>query len=101
MIASVFLGPSMPIDEARSILPGVVFHPAAVQGDLLAAVDRDGTEVLGLIDGTFHQNLSVWHNEVCYLLSRGITIYGASSMGALRAVETDRFGMIGVGGVYR
>src|SRR4051794_4588081 len=100
MIATIFLGPSMPVDEARSLLPDAIFRPPAAQGDLLAAVDQDEAEILGLIDGTFHQNLSVWHNEVCYLLSRGITIFGASSMGALRAVETDRFGMIGVGTIY-
>ena len=34
MIASIFLGRSMPIEEARSILPGAVFHHPAEQGDL-------------------------------------------------------------------
>lgn len=101
MIVSVFVGPSMPLAEARDLLPGAVFRPPAQQGDLLACVNQDGANVVGLIDGTFHQNLSVWHNEVCYLLSRGIVILGASSMGALRAAETDRFGMIGVGQIYR
>lgn len=101
MIVSVFLGPSMPLAEARDLLPGAVFRPPAQQGDLLACLNQDGANVVGLIDGTFHQNLSVWHNEVCYLLSRGIVILGASSMGALRAAETDRFGMIGVGQIYR
>ena len=37
-----------------------------------------GAEIIGLIDGTFHQNLSVWHNEVCYVLSRGVAVFGAS-----------------------
>src|SRR4030095_13573294 len=101
MIVSVFLGPSMPLAEARDLLPEAVFRPPAQQGDLLACVNQDGANVVGLIDGTFHQNLSVWHNEVCYVLSRGIVILGASSMGALRAAETDRFGMIGVGQIYR
>jgi hypothetical protein len=101
MIATVFCGPSIPRGEARALAPSVVFRPPAAQGDLLTAVERDGAEVLGLIDGTFHQSLSVWHNEVCYLLSRGISIYGASSMGALRAVETNRYGMVGIGTVFR
>ena len=100
MIASIFLGPTMSYGEARQLLPDAVFHPPAAQGDLLAAVDQDGADVIGLIDGTFHLNLSVWHNEVCYLLSRGITVYGASSMGALRGTETDRFGMVGIGTIY-
>jgi hypothetical protein len=101
LIVNVFLGPSMPRAEARDLLPIAVFRPPAQQGDLLASVNQGGANVIGLIDGTFHQNLSVWHNEVCHLLSRGVIIYGASSMGALRAAETDRFGMIGVGQIYR
>lgn len=101
MIVTVFLGPSMPLAEAREILPEAVFRPPAQQGDLLASVNQDGATVVGLIDGTFHQNLSVWHNEVCYLLSSGVSIFGASSMGALRAAETDCFGMIGIGQIYR
>lgn len=101
MKATIFLGPSMPRREAEPILPEAIFRPPAEQGDLLAAVDQDGAEVLGLIDGTFRQNLSVWHSEVCYLLSRGISIFGASSMGALRAAETERFGMVGIGTIFR
>ena len=101
MIVTVFLGPTTPLAEAREILPEAVFRPPAQQGDLLASVNQDGANVVGLIDGTFHQNLSVWHNEVCYLLSNGVRIFGASSMGALRAAETDRFGMIGIGQIYR
>jgi hypothetical protein len=100
VIASIFLGPSLQLNEARRLVPSAVFHPPAAQGDLITAVERDQSDVIGLIDGTFHQNLSVWHNEVCYLLSLGVTVYGASSMGALRAVETEPFGMIGVGCVY-
>ncbi len=101
MIVTVFLGPSMPVAEAREILPEAVFRPPAQQGDLLASVNQDGATVVGLVDGTFHQNLSVWHNEVLYLLSSGVSIFGASSMGALRAAETDTFGMIGIGQIYR
>lgn len=101
MKVAVFLGPSMPHAEAQALLPAALFRPPAQQGDLLAAVNQGGATVIGLIDGTFHQNLSVWHNEVCYLLNRGITILGASSMGALRAAETDRFGMVGIGEIYR
>jgi hypothetical protein len=100
MNVTVFLGPSLPLDEARRILPDANFRPPAEQGDVLAAVERDGAQVIGLIDGTFLQTLSVWHNELCYVLSRRITVYGASSMGALRAVETERFGCVGVGRIY-
>lgn len=96
----VFLGPSLPVDEARAILPDAKFLPPAEQGDILTAVESDGAQVIGLIDGTFRQSLSVWHCELCYALSQGIVVYGASSMGALRAVETERFGTVGVGRIF-
>lgn len=101
MIATVFLGPTMSRGEARAILPNAIYRPPAAQGDLLSAVGQDGVDIIGLIDGTFHQTLSVWHSEVCYLLSRGITVFGASSMGALRAAETEPFGAVGVGTIFR
>ena len=34
------------------------------------------------------------------LLRRGVSVFGASSMGALRAAETYTFGMIGVGEIF-
>jgi hypothetical protein len=100
MIVTLFLGPTISRAEALTIVPQAVCRPPAAQGDLLFAAEYDKADVIGLIDGTFHQNLSVWHNEICYLLSQGLTIYGSSSIGALRAVETEPFGMCGVGRVY-
>lgn len=101
MISTIFLGPSLPLHEARAILPDANYRPPAAQGDLIGAVSQDGADLIGLIDGTFHQTLSVWHSEVCYLLSRGVGIFGSSSMGALRAVETERYGAVGVGTIFR
>jgi hypothetical protein len=40
-------------------------------------------------------------SEVAIALAEGIHVYGAASMGALRAAELDRFGMRGIGEVYR
>ncbi|MEO1058136.1 MAG: TfuA domain-containing protein, partial [Actinomycetota bacterium] len=54
-----------------------------------------------LIDGVFDRRLSVWYKELLYALSRGVHVYGASSMGALRAAETQRFGTVGVGQIYQ
>lgn len=96
----IFVGPSLPLGEARKILPNAIYRPPAEQGDLLTAHHQDGADIIGLIDGTFHQTLSVWHSEVCYLLSKGVAVFGASSMGALRAVETERFGAIGIGRIF-
>jgi hypothetical protein len=44
--------------------------------------------------------MSVSPKEILAVLERGKTVIGASSMGALRASELDRSGMIGVGWVY-
>ncbi len=57
--------------------------------------------VIALVDGVFERVPAVWHKEILFALSEGIHVYGAASMGALRAAELDRFGMRGVGDVYR
>lgn len=65
-------------------------------GDILQAV-RDGANVIGLIDGYFEGGISVWHKEILFALSSGVKVFGASSMGALRAAECAEFGMKPVG----
>ena len=61
----------------------------------------DGAEVIGLIDGYFEWTLSVWHKEILWALTRGVHVFGAASVGALRAVELERYGMRGVGEIFR
>ncbi|HET7463665.1 MAG TPA: TfuA-like protein [Longimicrobium sp.] len=100
MKAVIFLGPSLPLDEAREVLDAVYLPPAR-QSDLVSAVRIHHPDVIGLVDGEFGQSLSVWHKEILYALERGIPVYGASSMGALRAAETEVFGTVGVGEVFR
>lgn len=41
------------------------------------------------------------HKEILAALDEGVTVVGASSMGALRAAELHPYGMIGVGRIYR
>jgi hypothetical protein len=96
----IFLGPSLPASEAQKILDAIYLPPAR-QSDIISAVGLYRPQVIGLIDGVFAQSLSVWHKEILYALERGILVYGASSMGALRAVETAGFGMVGLGRVYQ
>ena len=57
-------------------------------------------DVIVILDGEFGQSLSVSPKEILAVLERGKTVIGASSMGALRASELDRHGMIGIGWVY-
>jgi hypothetical protein len=96
----IFLGPSLPVAEAKEILDAV-YLPPAKQSDLLSAVTTYRPDIIGLIDGVFLSLPSVWHKEILYAIEQGVRVYGASSMGALRAAETDTFGMVGVGEIYR
>ena len=57
-------------------------------------------KIVGIIDGVFHQSLAVSPKEIIALLDRGVRVYGASSIGALRAAETHMYGMIGVGEIF-
>ncbi|MFA4875916.1 MAG: TfuA-related McrA-glycine thioamidation protein [Methanoregula sp.] len=95
----VFLGPSLDRACAEEILPAD-YRPPAKRGDLLAAAD-EGAEIIGLIDGVFHQESAVAHREILAAVKKGVRVVGSSSMGALRAAEMDTLGMVGVGEIYR
>ena len=56
--------------------------------------------VIALIDGVFDRVLPVWHKEILWAMAQGIHVFGASSMGALRAAELEPFGMRGVGRIH-
>jgi hypothetical protein len=83
----VFLGPSLPRAEAERILPAEYLPPAAM-GDIYRAVSRPARQRprrIALIDGYFERMAAPWHKEILWALERGAQVYGASSMGALRA----------------
>ena len=98
MSAVIFAGPSFG-GEPPPRAPGVVIRPPAVAGDLYAAA-RAGATVVGLIDGAFEDRATVWHKEILWALDQGARVLGASSLGALRAVECAPFGMEGVGEIF-
>ncbi|MFO7179000.1 MAG: TfuA-like protein [Pseudomonadota bacterium] len=99
MTLVVFAGPSLPPGELRARFPEFSFAGPAQCGDVYRAA-RQRPRAIGLIDGYFDHRLSVWHKELLWALSQAIPVYGAASMGALRAAELDVHGMIGVGVVY-
>jgi hypothetical protein len=94
---AVFLGPSLPAGAAKSVL-GANYLPPIKRGDL-ARLDPE-IRCIGIVDGEFYQSLAVSPKEILPLIERGVEVYGASSMGALRAVELSPYGMIGVGRVF-
>lgn len=101
MRTSVFLGPSLPRAEAERLLEAEYLPPVAM-GDLytLVASRARAGDRIAIIDGLFEQVPAVWHKEILYALSKGISVFGASSMGALRAAELHTFGMQGVGRIF-
>jgi hypothetical protein len=98
----VYLGPSLSLVRAREILPEAIYRPPAKQGDIVTDVTNNEPNTIILIDGVFHENLSVWHKELTWALQCPSVrrICGAASMGALRASELDWVGMIGIGRIY-
>lgn len=95
----VFSGPSLSAVE-REAFPQVQFMPPARQGDILLA-SRSKPSAIGLIDGYFGDCLAPHQKEILEVMASGIPVYGAASLGALRAAELSRYGMIGIGSVYR
>lgn len=94
----VFLGPTLAVADASEILAATYLPPVSL-GDVYRLTERDPHSIL-IIDGYFEGVPAVWHKEILYALSRGINVYGASSMGALRAAELEPYGMIGVGTIF-
>ncbi len=97
----VFLGPSLPREEAEQALPlPVTWLPPIRRGDLPRALAA-GARRVAIVDGEFGQSLAVSVTEIKGALARGVEVWGASSMGALRAAECGGLGMRGVGWIYR
>ena len=101
----IYTGLSLPFDEAKEILDShddieVIYKRPIKRGDLGQALNEN-PDIIGIIDGVFHQNSSVGHKEIMAVMDKGITVVGSSSMGALRASELDSLGMTGIGYVYK
>ena len=96
----IFTGPTLSPKEAKSHLDAVYLPPVKL-GDIYRIVELFKPIAIGIIDGYFNQVPAVWHKEILWAISRGIQVFGAASMGALRAAELDTLGMIGCGEIYR
>jgi hypothetical protein len=98
MTAAIFVGPTLFADGVL-LRSEFTWLPPAAAGDVYRVACKK-PRAIGLIDGRFETVPSVWHKEILWALAKGIHVYGAASMGALRAAELDRFGMVGVGSIY-
>ena len=96
--AILFIGPSLPERESGEP-PGFERRPPAAQGDVYRAT-LEKPRAIGIVDGYFHGVPAVWHKEILWAMTKGIHVFGAASMGALRAAELHPFGMRGVGRIF-
>jgi hypothetical protein len=97
----IFLGPSLTRQKAKNILEAD-YRPPAKKGDLLRLADlTKDIAMVGLVDGFFLQDYPPTPIEVYQLATKkNILLVGAASLGALRAVELEKFGMIGIGKIF-
>ena len=92
---AVFAGPSLqPPDRPAS--EDVVYLPPATRGDVERAAREH--DIVLLIDGAFHHDLAPSPKE-CYAALRHARMFGASSMGALRAAECAPYGFTPLGAI--
>src|SRR3984893_18404937 len=98
MIAVIFAVPSLPPPPPP--IAGIEWRPPVRQGDLYLAA-LWGPAIIGVADGYFEIMPTVWHKEILWAMAQGIHVYGAASIGALRAAELTDFGMKGIGHIYR
>jgi hypothetical protein len=95
----VFVGPTLAEGDVRAELDTVCLPPVS-EGDIYR-LWRRRPRVIGIVDGYFERVPAVWHKEIMWIMERGVHVFGAAGMGALRAAELDTFGMRGVGWVYQ
>jgi hypothetical protein len=95
----IFTGPTLSPEVARPHLDAIYLPPAALGDVYRASLSRP--TVIGIIDGYFERVPAVWHKEILWALAEGIHVFGAASLGALRAAELAAFGMEGVGAVFQ
>lgn len=104
MKITVFVGPSLPLQQ-RVRLPQERFdlRPPAARGELAALNETKlpGTSIVALIDGLMVGAYGPSIDETRILVESGHIVFGASSLGALRAAELCSHGMLGVGWVYK
>jgi hypothetical protein len=97
-VIHVFTGPTLPAGDGVLVDERVRVCPPVRHGDLFDPAIAVGDTVV-LVDGVYHQQAALRHKEILAVLAGGVRVIGAASIGALRAVELEAFGVEGVGRV--
>ena len=77
----IYTGLSLSFDEAKEILDShddveVIYKRPIKRGDIGLAINEH-PDIIGIIDGVFHQNSAVAHREILKAIDEGITVVGA------------------------
>ncbi|VAW61331.1 FIG029924: hypothetical protein [hydrothermal vent metagenome] len=101
MSMMLFSGPTLSKKDIDAHWQGLDYelYPPVRQGDIYLACQQH-PQAIGIIDGYFERVPSVWHKEILWAMDQGIHVFGAASMGALRAAELSVYGMQGVGKIF-
>ena len=96
---TMFVGPTA---HGMELLDdNVTIRPPVRRGDLRQLISESSAPgQVAIVDGTFHSYPSVGHAEIRDALGSGWSVWGLSSMGAIRAAEMCQHGMRGFGAVY-
>ncbi len=99
---TIFVGPTAHGMRLADLLDDhVTIRPPVRRGDLRRLVSESSAPGdVAIVDGTFHSYPSVGHAEIRHALDSGWSVWGLSSMGAIRAAEMRQHGMRGFGAVY-
>ena len=85
--------------EVSGSLAGAQLAPPVTRGDLHRDIDA-GVQIVGIVDGTFLNEVALSPLEIVDAMRVGVRVFGAGGLGALRAVELAHFGMVGCGRVF-
>lgn len=98
--ATIFAGPSLAAADVAGRIDAELLPPIQ-RGDIDALLARPARPAaIAIIDGVFLQVPSISPKEVLRAVDAGVAVFGSSSMGALRAAECARYGVIGVGRIF-
>jgi len=96
----IFAGPTLNGSATSAAGARVRILPPAKRGDIADLISRRKCGVIAIVDGQFHQCLSVGHAEIRLAIANGWQVWGLSSMGAIRACEMRHLGVRGFGQIY-
>jgi hypothetical protein len=96
----MFVGPTLNGSAKIADANNIKLLPPVKRGDINRLVSTRSPGVVAIVDGQFHQCLSVGHAEIRAAIAKGWQVWGLSSMGAIRACEMRHIGMRGYGDVY-